>query len=294
MPWAFFIPIIVLLFVIFGGNGCSTRRHSKVACVILTVLGLFVGLIFTIFLMRSTSRVTQNVQMPPRSAPKAAVIQMNRPPSPPIGPRDVSEPGLALDHPLPSIATTQQAQTSGKLWVDDFVAFVNRSDPTNRWLRAGTSDYRATESEAREEAMVQVYEVLAARLANSAPRSMQPSVTQIRDALNTDSPLNNAFLKDVYVQRVERPYGPVWSCTYLVDASQRNLANLSYLVQRDNTRQVVRVRNVLASLAGLALVVVLLYAFVNTVTRGYFAWRLRAVATLLLIGAVLAGFAWLP
>ena len=41
----------------------------------------------------------------------------------------------------------------------------------------------------------------------------------------------------------------------------------------------------------MALVIGLLYAFVNAVTKGYFMWRLRAVAFLAAIATVLIVFA---
>jgi len=58
-----------------------------------------------------------------------------------------------------------------------------------------------------------------------------------------------------------------------------------------NPAQLGRRAGALGAVAGLAVVIGLLYAFINAVTKGYFMWRLRAVALLVAIAAVLIVFA---
>ena len=61
------------------------------------------------------------------------------------------------------------------------------------------------------------------------------------------------------------------------------------LLQR-KTRQVQRVHKSwakdLSSLAGLALVVFILYIFLNAATKGYYAWSLRVIAMVTIAGIV--------
>jgi uncharacterized membrane protein YdcZ (DUF606 family) len=77
-----------------------------------------------------------------------------------------------------------------------------------------------------------------------------------------------------------------------VDTSARAIeSNFAAPYQQLADAQAEGRRNEWVSLAGLIGVIFLLYSFLNSATKGYFVWRLRAVATLVLIAAVLAIFA---
>jgi hypothetical protein len=95
-----------------------------------------------------------------------------------------------------------------------------------------------------------------------------------------------------HVDRVDRPYGTLWKETLGVDTSSAAIESnfVAPYLQLAQAQAQGR-RNEWASLAGLAGVMILLYSFLNSATKGYFVWRLRAVATLVLIAAVLAIFA---
>jgi hypothetical protein len=95
-----------------------------------------------------------------------------------------------------------------------------------------------------------------------------------------------------HVDRIDRPYGTLWKETLDVDTSARAIeSNFAAPYQQLADAQAEGRRNEWVSLAGLIGVIFLLYSFLNSATKGYFVWRLRAVATLVLIAAVLAIFA---
>jgi hypothetical protein len=94
------------------------------------------------------------------------------------------------------------------------------------------------------------------------------------------------------VDRVDRPYGTLWKETLDVDSSAGAIeSNFTGPYLELAQAQAQGKRKEWVSLAGLAGVIVLLYSFLNSATKGYFVWRLRAIATLVLIAAVLAIFA---
>ena len=90
---------------------------------------------------------------------------------------------------------------------------------------------------------------------------------------------------DQFVQQAKPVYGGVWRAGVLVPAAQQQDVVFSAvsMVEKDRRRSA----GTLLSVAALALVIVLLYLFLNAVTKGYFRFSLRAGAMLLLaVGVV--------
>jgi hypothetical protein len=83
-----------------------------------------------------------------------------------------------------------------------------------------------------------------------------------------------------FVQQVKPVYGGVWRAGVLVPAAQQQdvVFRAVSMVEQDRRRSA----GTLLSVAALALVIVLLYFFLNAVTKGYFRFSLRAGAILLL------------
>ncbi len=186
-----------------------------------------------------------------------------------------------------------------KPWADDRIAFVNR-EPKQKWLIAESPRPCITEREADEEAL----QVAAAELWPAVREQMQLdargktkimvtpeyAVQQIGSALS-----RGIGVKDQFVQRFTRPYGNVWRKMLLIDASpqsiqaiSRHISSVAWADRDDKIQQ--RNEQVAAAGSTLALVgvIVLLYFFVNAVTKGYFVWRLRAIALLVAIAGILA------
>ncbi|MGQ9649086.1 MAG: hypothetical protein ACUVXJ_03165 [Phycisphaerae bacterium] len=110
--------------------------------------------------------------------------------------------------------------------------------------------------------------------------------------------LRGTGVDDQFTQHIRRPYGDVWQHALLVDASDRQITAyaqtfLPQIIQQQKTA--LRLRESWArTIVGLALLIVLIvvvYAFLNAATRGYYTWMLRgSMVILVLAGAVLLLF----
>ena len=104
----------------------------------------------------------------------------------------------------------------------------------------------------------------------------------------------NVDISNRHVDRIERPYGVLWKESIDVDASSRAIQNnfIAPFTQLAEAQASGKQTEWLSA-AGLIGVIFLLYVFLNSATKGYFVWRLRAVAALALIATALAIFQWL-
>jgi hypothetical protein len=133
--------------------------------------------------------------------------------------------------------------------------------------------------------------------------AMAPKIAEsglLRNVVNDDWTKNQikssvsrgVDITDRHVDRIDKLYGTLWKETLAVNTSPSAIeSNFAAPYLKLAEAQAAGRRNEWASLAGLAGVMILLYSFLNSATKGYFVWRLRAVATLVLIAAVLAIFA---
>jgi hypothetical protein len=213
----------------------------------------------------------QSVPAPPRmgSENRATIVLFDQPPTQP------------------------STQPSGKPWVDDWQSFVN-SNRRQRYLRAGTTSPWGSEEEARREARLQAAVLLrpyiAAQVRTTSRLVIGTRVVSTNDWILhqlQQSLMQNQLVLDEYIQREQRPYGETWSCQLLLDASPQALARTASDYTRQAQRQLETSAVTWGGLAGLSLVIVLLYAFLNWATKGYFVWRLRAAAAMAVIVAVL-------
>lgn len=102
-------------------------------------------------------------------------------------------------------------------------------------------------------------------------------------------------VKDQFTQQLRKPYGSVWQHALLVDASDTQITHyaqafLPKIVEEH--RSAVRQRESWVrtgvSLVLLTVLIAVVYAFLNTATRGYYTWVLRgSMVVLVLAGAVL-------
>ena len=102
---------------------------------------------------------------------------------------------------------------------------------------------------------------------------------------------SNLGIADQFVQSFERPYGRLWKKQLLVDAKKTNIEQFARAISSHASdarwQQLRETGSRLGSTAALVGVILLLYFFVNAVTKGYFVWRSRAIALLLaLVGVI--------
>src|SRR5262249_54823689 len=100
------------------------------------------------------------------------------------------------------------------------------------------------------------------------------------------------FIKDEQVVRIATPYGDVWTAGVLVDASPQKVQEIARQYASTAQRQVESTAVTWSGLGALTLVILLTYAFLNWATKGYFVWRLRAAAVMVVILALLAVMAF--
>ena len=195
----------------------------------------------------------------------------------------------------------RNAEWLSKPWVDDLSEFRD-TDPFNRhttWFVARSQQMCNSQSEALnaayDQAVEHLYQQVAANLpqlspANRMAAGLQASDAQLRSRLAAEV-RSSPLAADQFSQRFDRPYGTFWRAAVLVDASPENLQR----IVNQNTGAV-RARTsgwakTAAAVAGLAILVCLVYLFLNLATRGYYAGRLRAiVVVIVLAGALLLLF----
>jgi hypothetical protein len=176
-----------------------------------------------------------------------------------------------------------QVNDESKGWATRFVDFVN-DHPGRQWI-VGTCDRPClSEAEAsgaaRADAARKLYPIIARRL--NARRSDASMLQQ----LVWSDVQNNRLESDRFAEQFSRPYGKVWTESVLLDVSPDRIQPLV-----DQYRHQLNVQNLQlrrrAGLGGFAIAATaLIYLVLNSVTRGYFTFRLRLVA-MVIVAAVL-------
>lgn len=174
---------------------------------------------------------------------------------------------------------TAPSTTPSKAWVDDFAAFASAARG-KQWIVGRSTSPCLSEGEAFDAASRDARDQLLLRVRPrlSSPRDPDTDAW-LRRRLTQELAAGN-LVSDRQVGRVRRSYGDLWSEAILIDASDRRLNGLVrehelWLRSRHDTR-----RGAAASIVGLSLAILLVYAAVNAVTKGYFRGRLRAGAVL--------------
>jgi hypothetical protein len=198
------------------------------------------------------------------------------------------------------IALVASAKFVEKPWADDWTLFRN-ANSSKRYLKADSRGPATSEAEAlasaRQAAVEQLLPLIRSTLRANASmvRGDKIVVTDqwLRDRLDysVKSNASKVLVSDTFVQRFARPYGDVYQASILIDASQPNIQLLNRSYNQAAAAEFGQRAVTFGAAAGLALVIGLLYAFINAVTRGYFMWRLRAAALVVAIASVLIAFA---
>ncbi len=181
-------------------------------------------------------------------------------------------------------AVSRKVLYTDKPWVDDFAGFV--SGHGGSWLMAMSREPAVSVAEARDSALAdavgQIEPLVRERMGfapgpNDIPRIEQMVRVQMREG---------GLIADRFVQRFERPYGEIYQMALLIDASPARIKEIAGQGDRLVAAQQSRFRRAAVSIAGLIALVSLVYVFLNTATRGYFVWSLRAGAIAVLAGGV--------
>jgi hypothetical protein len=181
-------------------------------------------------------------------------------------------------------SATVAARYEEKPWAEDPSGFTG-GDPRRVWEVGRANRPSADRSESERSALADAARRLAARVGGARPLARGVGEDDVRRcALAALS--RGQFIADRFTRRFDRPYGRVWDSAVLVDASP---AALESLACEAGAARRARREAILAASAGagaLVVLVLLLYGVFNALTKGYFVWRLRAAAAILLFAGL--------
>jgi hypothetical protein len=191
---------------------------------------------------------------------------------------------------------TLRLQFADKVTVDHTVQFLEKD-----WLKtltglrnsghavivARSSSSCTDESEAWDQAMVQAATMTEDLLKQA---NADPTVLDREIELTPQDLQASQLVADQFTQSLRTSTARVWRHAVLLNLDPHRMQSL--LAQK--TREIRRTHKTwahdLMSLAGLALVVLILYIFLNAATKGYYAWSLRVIALVTIVGIVVVVF----
>jgi hypothetical protein len=189
-----------------------------------------------------------------------------------------------------SNALTRTAPFVDKPWVDRFNE-VTSQFPNRHWIIARSTKPALSPEEARqfaiEDAVGQLLPQMPLQVPPFRPVSIESAATNLRQALH-----DGKLISDQFIRRFKRPGGDVHEARLLLQADQ---AILAMITRQTATAQQMVLRaqrtsglGIIASLAAILGVTVMLYLFLNVMTKGYYALPLRLAAGLMVaLGLVL-------
>jgi hypothetical protein len=192
---------------------------------------------------------------------------------------------------------TQQTRASDKLWVEDLAAWkstlrLSQEESRRQPYIVIISSLAAGRQEVRNEAIRRAAQHVAAFL-NSRMAVRGPAATAIPETVEAEL-RRGTLIRDEFLQRFERPYGTVYRQALLVDVSDDQLNMLTSRAISGASRRAqqmaqdqMHVRRSIASAVGLALLILVVYLFLNAATKGYYLWSLRIAGSVLLVAGVL-------
>jgi len=201
----------------------------------------------------------------------------------------------------PADKVVRSARFVEKPWVADFATFVNR-DASHRWIVGQSRQACTSQHEAEQQAIHSAAARLQPYVRDLLPQykawrrfSTGGSYThEILGQIEREVRRGGTWLiSDRFTQSFSRPYGVnVWREAILVDASADKVNRLAkLLVTRRRSERASWLQTAL-SVAGLGLVVCVVYLFLNLATRGYYVWALRAAAIIVVAAGIFFLVMW--
>lgn len=173
-----------------------------------------------------------------------------------------------------------------KPWVENFADFVNRN-PKTKWILARSQQSCTNQAEAEQQAISNSCNKIALLL-----NQMHKQRFAMRDGFTVTAAdiRNGSFIADRFAQSFTGTAGRIWRQAILINASQDKLAKLAH--QKKVAHQSWRARwlGELFSIAGLTLLICMVYLFLNAATRGYYTWSLRIASVVLVMAGILLVF----
>ena len=178
---------------------------------------------------------------------------------------------------------------TNKNWVDNFAGFINQPGTINRnFLIARSYETCTSQTQAHDQAI------------KDACTRIQKSIKNIHGNIRKTIGVNfkitpndlykQQIIKDKFTQSFKSTVGHVWREALLLDASPDKIMFIRQSKISQSKAQYQSWTKMLGSAAAMALVIFILYIFLNAATKGYYSMALKIVAFIVLIiiiGAVL-------
>jgi len=131
-----------------------------------------------------------------------------------------------------------------------------------------------TEAEANNQAVQNACAQVADMLGQNSPRRSGGPISFAKPVNSTDI-LEGGFILDRFVQSFEGTAGKIWRQALLIDASAGKLKKLARQKAVIAQARKMTWARMFFSIAGLIVLITVVYAFLNAATKGYYAWSLR-------------------
>jgi len=179
---------------------------------------------------------------------------------------------------------TRTADFLEKPWVNNLGAVLNKHQDVTLAI-ARSNGTCTSQLEAQQQAMANVRSLVTQEL----QRLPRPQTVLNRELAVSDLDAKaNKLIVDNFTQSFQGTAGRIWRQAILLDVSQPKLNQLLQTkVRHSQTVHRVWVEKV-GSLLGLALIVLILYIFLNAATKGYYTITLKIVAFVLVVVAIAA------
>jgi hypothetical protein len=165
-------------------------------------------------------------------------------------------------------------------WLWDFNSFTSQVIPSG-WMVFLSDQTAAGRQEARDQAVGKAIEMITTQIRNANPSSATFAHVTPEDLLQ------NGFFADEYSQQLAGLAGPIWRHAILLDVSPDRLTTLSSEKIKIDRQVRMTWAKTLGSLAGMIVLVCVVYAIANAATKGYYSAVLAVTAVL---AAVILGF----
>ena len=95
--------------------------------------------------------------------------------------------------------------------------------------------------------------------------------------------LESGVIVDKFIQSFDGSAGKIWREAILLDVSPEKLNHLANQIANKNSVMQVTALKTIFSIAGLFILITIVYIFLNAATKGYYTWSLRIVGVILAV-----------
>jgi hypothetical protein len=188
--------------------------------------------------------------------------------------------------PRQSIVSTKY---NNKTWVENFSDFVN-IQPDKQYIVAKSSESCLAPGEAEQQAMEDACVQASGMLKDYSRQTSEYNLVNNLKASPADIQ-ESGMVIDKFVQSFDGSAGKIWRQAILLDVSPEKLNQLADKIAGITQVRRQRRLSTVGSIAGLFVLITIVYIFLNAATKGYYAWSLRIVGVVLALILIFLLFA---